>query len=165
MYANQLPPQYDSSAYPQLYRSGNASRNFDGVVLGGCGGGCRTTPSGGITNGTTPSIMWLALAVGARGAIRYTLDGSAPTVESALYAADAPLPLSRNTTLSARVFGAADGATTPISVWRYFVDSGCQQLVSRRLEAEAPVPFDALSLCAWCTEHIGRLHVALFSVQ
>ena len=133
MFANQLPPQYDASAYPQLYRSSNASRNFDGVVRGGCSEACRTTPSGGIAHGTTSSTMWLALAAGARGTIRYTLDGSAPTVASALYAAGALLPLSRNTTLSAKAFGVADGVATPISVWRYFVS---EQLSSLRLKAD-----------------------------
>ena len=123
MFANQLPPEYDSDAYPLLYRSESAASNFDGIVRGGCDGACDTTPSGGIIriiHGA--ATAWLALPAGAPGVIRFTLDGSAPTVSSPRYTT--AINLRANATVTAQAFGVAKGTVSPPSVFRYFVVSG-----------------------------------------
>lgn len=52
---------------------------FAGVVRGGCtGSGCETTPAGGVVSDANNATVWLGLASGMAGTIRYTLDGSDP---------------------------------------------------------------------------------------
>ena len=125
LFANQLPPNYDASAYPLLYRSSSTAATFDGVVRGGCTGACDTTPSGGIIRGTASA--WLALPGGGlRGVIRYTLDGLAPTVASPRYTS--AIALRGNATVTARAFGAAEGVVTPPSVFKFFTTGAARQV-------------------------------------
>ena len=86
-------------------------------MRGGCQDACKTTPSGGLIHGG--ATAWLALPAGVPGVIRVTLDGSLPTGSSPRYTTG--IPLRGNTTVTARMFGAAEGVAAPVSVFKYFL--------------------------------------------
>lgn len=97
-----------STNYPYLNPPRSDTNNMNWMVRVSCAEGatnCKNTPIGGRFNGTVYVQMYIvANDQKENDSIRYTLDGTTPTSESALY--KGPLKISSTVQISAKAFGA-----------------------------------------------------------
>jgi len=113
-YYNWYNYQLAFNNYPYIY---NSTENMDFAVTILCNSqsGCINTPVGG--NFTTSSAS-LQMTVGRTGLqIRYTLDGTMPTISSPIYST--PVSISNTTTVTAVAFGNNITFLPSRTIWYY----------------------------------------------